>query len=55
MYMNKKVWLSLAVAPLTGMSSLEAASPDGRPNIILFFGLAGYFGSVLESAHGFER
>ena len=34
--MDKKLWLSLAMAPLAGMGSLEAAQPDRRPNIILF-------------------
>ncbi len=34
--MNKKFWLSLAVAPLAGIEGLWAAQPEQRPNIILF-------------------
>lgn len=34
--MNRKHWLSLAIAPLAGISCLQAAQPDNRPNIILF-------------------
>lgn len=34
--MYKKRWLSLAVVPLAGWGSIEAAQPEKRPNIILF-------------------
>lgn len=34
--MNRKHWLSLTIAPLAGISCLQAAQSDNRPNIILF-------------------
>lgn len=34
--MDKKYWLSLAVAPLAGINGLQAVQPDSWPNIILF-------------------
>lgn len=34
--MNRKTWLSLAMVPLTGIGSMQAAQPEKRPNIILF-------------------
>ena len=34
--MDKRLWLSLAVASWTGLESVQAAQPEQRPNIILF-------------------